>query len=60
VPDWDDLRDRSLAVEYRDGMPAPNSPQVLAEMGLEFRDTNLLHDLMMTISVSLASDMGLL
>jgi hypothetical protein len=29
-------------------------------MGLEFRDTNLLHDLMMTISVSLASDVGFL
>lgn len=50
LPDRDDLCDRSIAVKYRDGLAATNRPKVLAEMRLEFGDTNLLHGLMMTIS----------
>jgi hypothetical protein len=50
LPDRDDVRYRGLAVKYGDGLTAANSPKVLAEMSLELRDTNLLHDLIMTTS----------
>lgn len=60
LPDGNDLRDWSLAIEYRDGLAAANCPQVFAEMRLEFRDPYLPHDLMMTIYGPLRKKRGLL
>ena len=50
VPDWDDMRDRSLAIKHGDGLTAPNRPEVFAKMRFEFRDSDPLHDLTMTMS----------
>ncbi len=43
-----DLSDRRLAIENGDGFASPNGTEVLAQSGLEFRDSNLLHSHIMT------------
>ena len=40
----DDLRDRRLAIEHRDGLATTDSAEVFTQSRLELRDTDLLHD----------------
>src|SRR5579862_5257638 len=55
VPDWDEVRDRGLAIKYRHGLPAAYRAKIGAETGLELPDAHLLRDLMMTISGLIAN-----
>ena len=56
VPDWDDVRDRGLAIKYGDGLATANRAKVLAKMRFKFRDSHLLHALMMTIPGSVGKE----
>jgi hypothetical protein len=56
LPDGDDVGDWGLAIKYSDGLAAANSAEIFAEMGFEFRNADLLHDYMMTISDLVATN----